>query len=312
MEKIRIKILFLPHFEVGEMSGDFPGEAQYFYEEYLSDGEVFDIPGGHRLYCDTVSGAALCVTGSGKNNTAISLTSILCDGRFDFGGAYIMGVGCAGGAAGYSVPGDVCIVTGVCDSDLGHTADPRDTSDKNVKWYCEPAYTDICAKRLNRELWEEMYGLTKDMKLETTDVTRRVMERNFGGEEWAARAPKVILGSALSGDNYWKGKYDHDRADYICGFYGSEHPYAVSEMEDISIAVTADKFGMLDRVVIIRSNVNPDVYIDGATPESLWGGGESFNSKIENTNAETLDIFVPAMRNLFAVGKVIADRLLMK
>jgi hypothetical protein len=29
-----VKVLILPKFEVGEMSGDFPGEAQYYYEEY--------------------------------------------------------------------------------------------------------------------------------------------------------------------------------------------------------------------------------------------------------------------------------------
>ena len=27
---IPVKVLILPHFEVGEMSGDYPGEAQYF------------------------------------------------------------------------------------------------------------------------------------------------------------------------------------------------------------------------------------------------------------------------------------------
>ncbi|MGN1069675.1 MAG: hypothetical protein ACI4P5_04640, partial [Candidatus Fimadaptatus sp.] len=29
---IEIKVLILPKFEAGEMSGDFPGEAQYYYE----------------------------------------------------------------------------------------------------------------------------------------------------------------------------------------------------------------------------------------------------------------------------------------
>ena len=29
---IEIKVLILPKFESGEMAGDFPGEAQYYYE----------------------------------------------------------------------------------------------------------------------------------------------------------------------------------------------------------------------------------------------------------------------------------------
>lgn len=35
-EKIPIRVLILPKFEVGSMSGDFPGEAQLYYEKYLA------------------------------------------------------------------------------------------------------------------------------------------------------------------------------------------------------------------------------------------------------------------------------------
>ena len=31
----KIKVLILPKFEIGEMTGDMPGEAQLYYEEYL-------------------------------------------------------------------------------------------------------------------------------------------------------------------------------------------------------------------------------------------------------------------------------------
>lgn len=34
-QKIPVKVLILPKFEVGELTGDFPGEAQLFYEEYV-------------------------------------------------------------------------------------------------------------------------------------------------------------------------------------------------------------------------------------------------------------------------------------
>ena len=33
---LKVKVLLLPKFEVGEMSGDFPGEAQHYYEQYLT------------------------------------------------------------------------------------------------------------------------------------------------------------------------------------------------------------------------------------------------------------------------------------
>ena len=38
-EPVAIKALILPKFESGEMAGDFPGEAQYYYEGYCEGGE---------------------------------------------------------------------------------------------------------------------------------------------------------------------------------------------------------------------------------------------------------------------------------
>ena len=60
-EKIPIRVLILPKFEVGSMSGDFPGEAQLYYENYLAGGEEYEVPyaaEGCRLYVK--DGVALC------------------------------------------------------------------------------------------------------------------------------------------------------------------------------------------------------------------------------------------------------------
>ena len=67
---------------------------------------------------------------------------------------------------------------------------------------------------------------------------------------------------------------------------------------------------MLDRVISLRTIVNLDVFLDGATPESTWGEYDSFNDKVENNNDETLDIFEPAMHNLFDTGSIIIDGIL--
>jgi len=45
-EAIPVKVLILPKYEIGQMYGDFPGEAQYYYEHYLDGAESYDIPGG--------------------------------------------------------------------------------------------------------------------------------------------------------------------------------------------------------------------------------------------------------------------------
>ena len=127
---IKIDVLILPKFESGEIAGDFPGEAQLYYEEYCMGGEEYEIYGafeGNKLYVK--DGVALYITGMGKVNAALSLTTILLDDRFDFSDAYILSTGCAGSSYGNSVMGDVFVISATVDLDLGHTADARDLAD---------------------------------------------------------------------------------------------------------------------------------------------------------------------------------------
>lgn len=56
-------MLILPKFEIGEMTGDEPGEAQFYYDAYVKDGDQYEITGGyedHKLYVK--DGVALYVT----------------------------------------------------------------------------------------------------------------------------------------------------------------------------------------------------------------------------------------------------------
>ena len=89
----------------------------------------------------------------------------------------------------------------------------------------------------------------------------------------------TLKGTALSGDNFWKGIYGHVTASYIANYYACPDPYAVTEMEDIAVANTAACFDMLDRVVALRAIVN-------------------------------MDIFEPAMHNLLDAGSIIIDGIL--
>ena len=66
-EQLPVRVLILPKFEIGEMSGDAPGQAQFYYDEYLKGGDVYEIEGATDeavLYYK--NGVAMCVTGEGK------------------------------------------------------------------------------------------------------------------------------------------------------------------------------------------------------------------------------------------------------
>ncbi len=307
---LKVKVLILPKFEVGELAGDVPGEAQYYFEQYLTDAEVFDIPNGADgagLYYK--NGVALSLTGMGKVGAALSTMAILSDSRFDYSEAYIIATGCAGSSAGTTVMGDVFVITSAVDYDLGHHADGREIADPDgTTWFHDTDYDDSAAVFLDRDLTDKVYALVKDTPVETTERTRNFMRAAFDGADWALRDPQVLKGTSVSGDNYWKGKYGHENALRITDAYQCPDPYAVTEMEDVAIARAVRRMGLLDHLIILRDSVNLDVFNPGVTPEILWGGA---NMDLSDENSiESADIFATAMKNNFEVGRTIIDRIL--
>ncbi len=311
--KIPVKVLILPKFEVGEMAGDFPGEAQLFYEKYMAGGaEEYDIPGGSegsKLYVK--DGVALYVLGMGKVGAALGTEAVLSDERFDFSDAYILSTGCAGSAVEESVMGDVVLVTAAVDYDFGHHADIREMENKDGStWFHDASYDSEAVVKLDSELNEKVYALIKDVPVKTTEKTRSYMQATFPGEDWAVRDPKVMLGTTITSDNFWKGKYDHENAKLMTEVYGCEDPFLTTEMEDIGVCQAAKRKGMLERLIVTRTSVNMDVFMKGMTPESLWIEDYDGMTLASDDNAEAADIFETAMENSFNVGSTIVDAIL--
>ncbi len=308
---IPVKVLLLPKFEVGEMSGDFPGEAQFYYEHYLNGAEEYKIKNGKdeaTLYYK--DGIALSVLGMGKINAALSTMAILMDKRFDYSDAYIISTGCAGSSAGNTVMGDVFIITAAVDYDLGHHADSREIAEPDgMTWFHDADFDDAAVVLLDPDLMKRVYTLVKDTPLETTERTRNYMQKAFEGVEWAVRDPQVLRGTTVTGDNYWKGSYDHQNALLMTETYQCPDPYTSAEMEDIAVARAAEWMGLLDHLIIIRDSVNMDVFMLGTTPESLWGTAEAMTLASEDS-VEAADIFEVAMKNNFDVGRIIIDTIM--
>ena len=304
--QIPIKVLILPKFTIDTADGAFPDEAKLYYETFCAGGTAYEIRGsygGNRLYLK--NGVALYATGVGKVNAAMSLHAVLTDPRFDCSNTYIISTGCAGSARDTTVMGDVVLVTAAVDGDLGYRADARDLADAaGTTWFREPKYDDTAVKILNPALMERVYQLVRDLPLQTTENTRKFMARAFDNAAWALRDPKVLRGTTVTSDTYWKGEYDHRNSLLMTETYACPDPFAVSEMEDAALAVVLDRMGMLQRMIILRVSVNMDVFMNGATPEQLWN--RSFFEGLESdSNPEVLDIFGPAMQNNFRVGSEI-------
>ena len=311
-EAIPVRVLILPKFEIGEMKGDFPGEAQYYYERYLDGAasyEIRDGQEGHLLYVK--DGVALCMTGIGKVNAALCTAAVLSDQRFDFSDAYIISTGCAGSAEGSTVMGDMFVISTTVDYDLGHHADSREMEDQTTEtWFRNESFDSAAVIRLDPDLTDRVWKLVKDLPMETTERTRNCMSRAFEGAEWAVRDPKVLRGTSVTGDNYWKGAYDHANALKMIQEYGCTDPYVTTEMEDNAVCMAARWMGMLDRVIDLRVSVNMDVFMNGATPERLWNPEYDITSHSEEDSLEAADIFETAMKNNFTAGSAVIEAIL--
>ena len=314
-ERTKVKVLIVPKFEIGEISGDDIGEAQLFYENYCADCEEVELshvtPTAH-FYMNEDNGVGLLLTGSGKSAAGLSLMSLLSMDEYDFSDATIVSVGCSGGSTGRCVYGDVVLVTDACDCELGYGTDSRELTDPNAEltWFPDDALSDYAHERLNSELYDKAYQLIEDCPLRTTETSQRVLTQNFPDEEWAMREPCVSKGVAVSADTYWKGVVDHKNASYVAEHYESAEEYAVTEMEEVAIMNAAKCFGMKDRVISLRVVVNLDTFLEGESPETLWLDDSDYASKVTEENSETLDIFEPGMYNLFDTGSIVIDAIL--
>ncbi len=315
-EQIPVKVLIVPKFEIGDIEGDFPGEAQLFYEHYCTGCEEISIPNTSptsQFYFNTENGVGLLLTGSGKTAAALSLMSLLSWDVYDFSDTMIVSVGCSGGSTGLCTYGDVVLVTAACDLELGHHTDRAELADPEygLTWFPdENSFNEYNCKQLNSELYEKVYQLIKDCPLRTTEKTKQVIEKNFPDEEWACRAPQVLHGTAVSADSYWKGVEDHTNAIAAAEYYECSDSYSVTEMEEIAVMNTAQCFDLLKHVISLRVVVNLDTFLKGESPEQLWLDKSDYADQVTEENSETVDIFEPGMENLFDVGQIVIDAIL--
>lgn len=303
---ISIRVLILPKFEAGHLEDDEPGEAKYYYDRYCRGGERYQVQGcPEPLYVK--DGIALIVTGMGKVNAAATLSCVLTDPRFDFSKAFFLSTGCGGAAAQRCVMGDVILVTSTLDFEFGHTVDARELQDpEGLSWFPDPSMDPFASIRLNEDLTERIWNLVRTIRPVTTPKTRAAMARTFAKAPWAMRDPMVLKGTAATSDNYWKGPHLQKNAERMAEHYRCPDPYMISEMEDHAVAAVLQRFHLLDRLAIIRGATNMDVFMDGSTAEQHWEIGKH-ETIVSEESREAVDIFFPAMKNIFSVGKVIID-----
>ena len=93
---IEIKVVVINMFEVGEDTGDAPGEYQYWVEREHLDTVLPFAAGYHNLHLNSKTGVLGVLTGVGTARATATIMALGLDPRFDLTHAYFLVAGIGG------------------------------------------------------------------------------------------------------------------------------------------------------------------------------------------------------------------------
>lgn len=306
--RIPVKVVVVTMFEIGDDTGDMPGEFQHWVEgEHLS--RRFPLPAAYHDAMMNDDGVLGIVTGIGTARAAATMMALGNDPRFDLTHAYWLVAGIGGidpqmGSLGSAVWSDWIV-----DGDIAHEIDPREAPKdwptgyvplrKSVP-YEEPRTDDNgIAFHLNTGLVDWAYGMTRNTRLpDTAEIRER--RQSFAGD-MAKRPPFVLRGDNLSAGTFWHGKLMNAWArEWVKYQTGGKGTYAICGMEDTGTLQSLTwlaRAGKVDvnRVLVLRTASNYDQQREGiSAAESLA------ETKITKYSA-----FLPSLDTAYRVGDVV-------
>ena len=275
-----IRAVIVTTFEIGNDTGDTPGEFQFWVErEHLT--ETLPFPGGAggpnntarpiRTNPDhTILGI---VSGTTLVNSTASLMALGLDPRFDLTHAYILINGIAGVDPQIASIGSAAWANYVV-NDVAREIDPREAPadwpygifpsgasrpDPNAvpttTWTRSNLYT------LNPRLTAWAYAQTKDLPL-GDDPKVAAFRAGFTNDPNARRPPFVLIGATFASDYYWHGRIMTQYArDWVRLYTEGKGTFATTEMEDSGFMNAIERLSNMhrvdtDRVLVLRTASN--------------------------------------------------------
>src|ERR1700722_9282623 len=284
---IHVKVVVVAMFEVGEDTGDAPGEYQLWVEREHLD-QVFPLPAGYHHVRMNKDGVLGMLTGVATAKAAASVMALGLDPRCDLTKAYWVVAGIGGGDPADVSLGSAVWANHVIDGDIGYEIDAREIPAdwptgfvplRKTKPYEQPvkAQLDGEAYTLNQDLVKWAYELTKDVPLADSEQMRASRAR-YTGFPNAMKPPFVTRGDTLSAGTFWHGTRLEEWANEWTRYYtGGQGNYMIAAMEDtgtLQALTFLDQAGRADlkRVLVLRTVSNYDREPPGSTPaESLKG-----------------------------------------
>src|SRR5579871_6597624 len=122
---IEVKVVVVSMFEIGEDTGDIPGEYQLWVEREHLD-QIIPLPAGYHHVRMNKDGILGLLTGVATAKAAASVMALGLDPRFDLSKAYWVIAGIGGGDPADVSLGSAVWANHVIDGDIAYEIDPRE------------------------------------------------------------------------------------------------------------------------------------------------------------------------------------------
>ena len=269
-----IRVVIVTTFEMGQDTGDKPGEFQYWAEREHLD-ETLPFPGGvHPIRANRDHTILGIVTGTTTGPAAASIMALGLDPRFDLRHAYWLVNGIAGvdpriasvGSAAWAhfVVTDIRREIDIREAPAGwpYGIFPMGSTAPNQQPHeTQAGVTNHMAYRLNAKLADWAFSLTKDTALmDTPEIT--ALRAPYKGYPQAQRPPFVLIGDTFSSDSYWHGALMTQYAeDWVRLHTHGEGTFTTTAMEDAGISEAMTRLDAMgrasfDRLLVLRTASN--------------------------------------------------------
>lgn len=307
-EPLRPKVVVVAMFEIGEVTGDRPGELQLWVEREKLD-RVIPLPAAAHPVRANADGSVIAIlTGVGNTNAAATVMALGLDPRFDLRRSYWLVAGIAGVDPADASIGSAAWADYVVEGDLAHEFDAREIPADWPTGFVplgrrqpyeqpRPALRPGQVFRLEPGLVEWAYRLTADTPLPDSDGLRTLRAR-YAGIGGAQRPPFVLKGDAMASSTFWHGRHLNTWANEWMRYYTDGRAnYVMTVMEDtgtlraLELLTTAGRADF-SRALVLRTASNYD---------SQWPGA----SAVDSLNSEAPGTFsglIPSVEAAHAVG----------
>jgi purine nucleoside permease len=318
---IPVRVVVVATFELGEDTGDTPGEFQYWVER-LPLMQTLPFPAGQRaLRYNPQKHILGVVVGSGSINSSASVMALGLDPRFDLSHAYWIVAGIAGINPNRGSVGSAAWAEWVIDRDLTHEIDAREipadwTTGLVPLMRSRPFQNPLpdqgifspIAYHLNPDLVNWAYQFTAGTALaDSADL--QGIRAPYTDQAEARRPPHVMKGDEMSANDWWLGALMNREAEESMTYWtGGQGVSVTTAMEDCGVIhsiqmLSRTKRADERRVLVLRTAANYTAPSKGQTAAELLASESSSDS------ATHLSAYLPSLEAAFRVGSPVVEEL---